>query len=101
MREGNWSDWYPFEGNEIGFRAPSDEGGVYCIADSGKNSVYVGRAESLLERLAEHQRGSSDQSACIRDSGGKLFRFMVIEDPEERESIEGVLIRLDPTPCNG
>ena len=100
MGDGNWSDWYPFEGDEIGFQAPSDEGGVYCIADSRGSRVYVGRAESLLERLAEHASGSSDQSACIRDSGGKVFRFMVIEDSEERESFEGMLLRQGPTPCN-
>ena len=91
MSENNWSDWYPFEGYEIGWQAPSDKGGVYYIADSAKNPVYVGKAESLLERLAEHEKGSSDQSACIRDNGGKFFRFMVIEDLAKRKSVEGVL----------
>ena len=100
MGDDNWSDWYPFEGDEIGFQAPSDEGGVYCIADSRENVVYVGRAESLLERLAEHESGSSDQSACIRNSGGKFFRFMVIKNFEERESFEGMLLRQVSTPCN-
>ena len=101
MGDEDWSDWYPFEGYEIGFRAPSDQGGVYCIADSKEKLVYVGMAESLLERLADHESGSSDQSACIRNSGGKFFRFIVIEDAEERESFEAAQLRLVPTPCNG
>ena len=100
MVDGDWPDWYPFEGEEIGFQAPSDKGGVYCIADSRENLVYVGKAESFLERLAEHENGSSDQSECIRNSGGKFFRFIVIENTEERESFEGVLLQLVPTPCN-
>ncbi len=100
MAEANWSDWYDFEGYEIGFNTPSDKGGVYCIGNLEKAPVYIGRTESLLERLKQHERGHSDQSACIRARGGMYFRFCVIEDPEERETFEGVLLHLAPTPCN-
>ena len=41
--------------------------------------------ESLLERLAEHQNGGGDQSACTRSTRGKIFRFMVVEDPARRK----------------
>ena len=101
MAEENWSDWHPFEGHDIGWHAPSDLGGVYEIADEEANVVYIGMAESLLERLGEHASGSSDQAACIREAGGKQFRFLVIEDSKERETFEGVLLNLVDPPCNG
>ena len=101
MADENWSEWFPFEGYEIGWHAPSDLGGVYQIADGEENVVYIGMTESLLERLGEHESGSSDQAACIRDAGGKQFRFLVIEDSKERETVEGVLRNLVHTPCNG
>jgi len=59
ISSGDWSEWYPFERVDIGFNAPSDEGGVSCIGDSSKDVVYIGRAESLLERLREHETASS------------------------------------------
>ena len=96
----SWSPWYPFEGYDIGFYAPLDKGGVYCIADSGKNPVYVGMTKSLQERLGEHRSGSSDQSECIRAEGGEQFRFLVIENTASRESVEALLLGLRPTPCN-
>ena len=97
-RHESWSPWFPFGGNDIGCHAPSDKGGVYCIADSGEKPVYVGMAESLHARLAAHQRGSSDQSECIRDEGGMQFRFVVIENPAERERFEAMLREMDPPP---
>ena len=66
--EGDWSDWYAFDGDGIGFQAPSDKGGVRRIADSGENPVYVGRSESLLERLTEHQRAPGSVRRVLGDT---------------------------------
>ena len=53
----SWSAWYPFKGYAIGFHAPSDKGGVYCIADAGENPVYVGMAKNLLKALGRAPEG--------------------------------------------
>lgn len=41
--------------------------GAYAIFDGADECIYVGRADDLRDRVREHIRGTSDESACIKE----------------------------------
>ena len=90
------SEWYGFHSPPFWINAP-DEAGVYWIRDGEENVIYVGKADSILDRLARHLE---DSSHCMHRYSGLAFSFLEIPNRTERDQREKSLIRRFRPPCN-
>jgi excinuclease UvrABC nuclease subunit len=78
--------------SEIGVAgAAPAESGVYIIYNS-QNWIYVGEAKNIADRLFEHVRKQSDQSARIYACGPVSFTYELC-DAYSRVARETQLIR--------
>jgi excinuclease UvrABC nuclease subunit len=97
----------PFQSNgEFAFteamilRVAPTGSGVYGIHD-GKRWLYVGEAQNIEQRLLSHQRGESDQSACILRNNPTHFVWeMVTGGVLSRQARERQLIAELSPACN-
>lgn len=66
---------YDESGLLYAYPTPERKRGVYAIFDGADECIYVGRADDLRERLGEHIRGTSDESACINGRGPSYWCY--------------------------
>ena len=90
------TEWHEFEGFSVGFSAP-ETAGVYWIRDERGRIIYIGRAEDIADRLAEHLR---DTSHCMHKYSGLEFWYREIPDRIERENWEKIWIKQVRPVCN-
>lgn len=72
---------------------PSSEG-VYLLGDSYRNVIYVGRADDLNQRLAQHP---DPQNPCLQRKKVSYFAYEVTRSSENRE--QELIDRYNPE-CN-
>ena len=89
-------EWYEFEGFSVGFNAP-EGAGVYWIRDGFRNTIYIGRAENIADRLLKHLR---DTRHCIHNYRNVEFWYREILHKIERENQEKIWITQLKLTCN-
>ena len=96
MPESWYEDWHEFEGYSVGFNAP-EAAGVYWIRDGFRETIYIGKANNIADRLLEHLR---DTGHCMHAFHNLEFWFRQIPDQVERENQEKIWIKQARPRCN-
>ncbi len=75
------------------------KGGVYLIDKPG-TAIYIGESGNIQDRLLEHYRKQSGQSACIWRNNPRTFSYEIVRGEAARKRREQELIRQLRPVCN-